>query len=189
MKHEATPVRLHSREGLALLFALAVVLLIGLLSYRSATALGRHADQIEVTERVVSGIDALLSSLTEAETGQRGFLLTGDDHATWGPYRQARAEIPVLLKSLGTLTTTYPDQAERIERLNPLIDEKLGELERTIELRRSNGLDAALAVVQTDRGRAAMDQARGICLLEHSNRIHRTAEPVFAAGATEPTRR
>jgi len=163
MKHEATPVRLHSREGLALLFALAVVLLIGLLSYRSATALGRHADQIEVTERVVSGIDALLSSLTEAETGQRGFLLTGDDRYL-GPYRQARAEIPVLLKSLGTLTTTYPDQAERIERLNPLIDEKLGELERTIELRRSNGLDAALAVVQTDRGRAAMDQARGICL-------------------------
>jgi signal transduction histidine kinase/DNA-binding response OmpR family regulator len=163
LKYEAKPVRLYSREGLALLFALGVVLLIGLLSYRSSAALGRHADQMELTERLVSGISALLSALTEAETGQRGFLLTGEDRYM-APYLQARADIPALLKSLGTVSMTRPDQAARIERLNPLINEKLGELERTIEIRRSQGLDAALAVVRTDHGRAVMDQVRGICL-------------------------
>jgi signal transduction histidine kinase/DNA-binding NarL/FixJ family response regulator len=163
LKYEAKPVRLYSREGLALLFALGVVLLIGLLSYRSSTTLGRQADQIELTERVVTGINALISSLTEAETGQRGFLLTGEDHYL-APYLQARADIPALLKSLEALTTTRPEQAARIERLRPLVSDKLGELARTIELRRSNGIDAALAVVRTDQGRAVMDQMRGICL-------------------------
>jgi len=162
MKHEVSPVSLHSREWLTLLFALAVVLLIGLLSYRSSTALGRHAYEIEATERVVTGINALISSLTDAETGQRGFLLTGEDRYL-GPYRQARADIPVLLKSLGALTTADPEQAERIELLGPLVREKLGELARTIELRQSRGIDAALAVVRTDRGRAVMDRVRGIC--------------------------
>jgi signal transduction histidine kinase/DNA-binding response OmpR family regulator len=163
MKHEAKPVSLHSREGIALLFALAVVLLIGLLSFRSSTAFGRHTDQMEVTQRVVSGINALISSLTAAETGQRGFLLTGEDRYL-GPYRQARADIPAQLKSLGTLSANHPEQAERIERLNPLVDEKLGELAQTVELRQNEGIDAALAVVRTDRGRAVMDQVRGICL-------------------------
>src|SRR6202034_1554635 len=108
LKYEAKPVRLYSREGLALLFALGEVLLIGLLSYRSSAALGRHADQMELTERLVSGIRALPSALTGAETGQHGFLLTGEDRYM-APYLQARADIPALLKSLGTVSMTRPD--------------------------------------------------------------------------------
>lgn len=82
-----------SREGLALLFALAVLLLAAFLSYRGWTAFDRYADQLEVKRGIVIGTSALLSSLANAETGQRGFLLTGDDRYL-GPYRQARAEIP-----------------------------------------------------------------------------------------------
>jgi signal transduction histidine kinase/CheY-like chemotaxis protein len=153
----------HSREGIALLFALAVVMLIGLLSYRSSTAFGRRTDQLELTQRLVSGINALRSSVTDAETAQRGFVLTGEDRYL-EPGRQARADIPVLLKSLGTLSTAHPDQAERIQRLDSLVNEKLEELDLTIELRRSKGFDASLAVVRSDRGRAVMEQVRAICL-------------------------
>ena len=163
MKYKVTPVNLYSREGLALLFALAVVLLIGLLSYRGSTAFGRHADQVEVTEHFVSGINALVFSLTEAETGQRGFLLTGEERYL-GPYRQASADIPALLKSLARSGAANADQAGRIERLRPLIDEKLEELAQTIEIRRSTGLNAALAVVRTDLGKSLMDRVLGICL-------------------------
>jgi signal transduction histidine kinase/DNA-binding response OmpR family regulator len=161
MNHEVRPVSLHSREGLALLSALAVVLMIVLFSYRGWAALGRDADQQAVTRRILTGINALRASLTDAETGQRGFLLTGEDRYL-EPYRHARAAIPGLLKSLGTATMSRPDQAKRIERLNPLVNEKLEELELTIELRRSKGFEAALAVVRSDRGRVAMDQMRGI---------------------------
>jgi CHASE3 domain sensor protein len=162
MKHEVTLVSLHSRERFALLFALAVVLLIGFVSYRGWTAFGRHLDQLEVTQGTVSGINALISSLTDAESGQRGFLLTGEDRYL-GTYREARASIPVLLQSLGTVSLAHPGQAQRIKSLNPLVNEKLQELELTIELRRSKGFDAALAVVRTDRGKEVMDQVRGIC--------------------------
>jgi signal transduction histidine kinase/CheY-like chemotaxis protein len=164
MKHEVAPAGLHPREGPALLlFAFAVVLLIGLLSYRGSTTFGRRTDQLEVTQRLVSGINALRSSVTDAETAQRGFVLTGEDRYL-EPYRQARADIPALLKSLATLSMTRPDQAERIERLDSLVNEKLGELDLTIELRRSKGFDASLAVVRSDRGRAVMEHVREICL-------------------------
>jgi signal transduction histidine kinase/DNA-binding response OmpR family regulator len=163
MNHEVRPVSLHSREGLALLSALAMVLLIALFSYRASTAFGREVDAVEKTQRILSGTNALLGSLKDAETGQRGFLLTGEDRYL-EPYRQARADIPALLKSLGAEAIARPDQAQRVERLAPLVNEKLEELTRTIELRQSKGLDAALVVVRSDRGRVAMDQMREICL-------------------------
>ncbi len=162
MKHEVKLVRLHSREGLALLFALGVVLLIAFLSYRSWSASRRHAEQVDVAQRTASGINELLLLITNAETGQRGFVLTGEDRYL-DPYRQASAQIPLLLKSLRTVTVGRPDEAQRIESLSPLIEGKLAELASTIELRRSKGFDAALAVVRTDRGRALMDQMREIC--------------------------
>jgi signal transduction histidine kinase/CheY-like chemotaxis protein len=162
MKHEGTPVNLRSREGLVLLFALGVVLGIAFLSYRSWAASGRHADQVEVTQGTVSGVNALLLAVTNAETGQRGFLLTGEERYL-EPYRQARVDIPVLLESLRRVAVARADQAQRIESLRPLIDEKLAELALTIELRQTRGFDAALAVVRTDRGRALMGRMRGIC--------------------------
>jgi CHASE3 domain sensor protein len=116
MNHEVQPVSLHSREGLALLSALAVVLLIAFFSYRGWTAFGRNADQQEVMRRTLSGITALRASLTDAETGQRGFVLTGED-SYLDPYRRARADIPELLKSLRAVTMDSPDQAQTYRKL------------------------------------------------------------------------
>ena len=138
MRYEGTLLSLRSREGLALLFALAVVLAMVFLSVRSWRTSRRHAEQVEVTQSTISGINALLLALTNAETGQRGFLLTGEDRYL-DPYRQARLDIPQLLSSLRTTTRARPDQAQRIENLSPLIDEKLRELARTIELRHDRG--------------------------------------------------
>jgi len=121
-----TVLNLHSRQWLALLFALAVVLMIAFLSYRSWSVAVGHDDQVGVTQRTDSGINAPLLAITNAETGQRGFLLTGDDRYL-DPYRQARADIPRLLQALRTVTAGRPGQARRIQSLSPLIDEKLGE--------------------------------------------------------------
>jgi len=162
MSRGVRPIGLQSREGLALLSALAVVLSIAFFSYRGWAAFGRDADAVEEAQRILSGTDALLGSLKDAETGQRGFLLTGQDRYL-DPYRQARTAIPLLMKSLGADATAGPDQAQRVARLVPLVNEKLEELTRTIELRRTKGLDAALVVVRSDRGRMLMDRMREIC--------------------------
>lgn len=161
MNHEVRPISLHSREGLALLSAIAVVLLIAFFSYRSWAAFGRDADQQEVTRRILTGIIAVRASLTDAETGQRGFLLTGQDRYL-DSYRQARADMPVVFQALGTATMARPDQAERIRSLIPLVDEKLDELARTIELRGSQGPEAAFGVVD-DHRRMVTNEIREIC--------------------------
>ena len=153
---------IRSHEALSLAFALIVVVLIALLSYRSWAAFDRRTDELKVTEEVVAGVSGILSLLKDAETGQRGFLLTGDDRYL-APYRQALADVPVFLKRLEAVASQRPEQVQRFEALEPLIKDKFDELHQTIELRRKDDLDAALAVIRTGRGRAAMDRIRAIC--------------------------
>ena len=161
MNDEVTPLSLNSREGIALVFALGIVLLIAFVSYRNWTANGRRARQLEITSQTISGVDGLLLAITRAETGQRGFLLTGDDRYL-RPYRQALADIPALLKFLAESARSHRDQAERVRSLDGLVNGKLKELETTIEIRRHRGLNAALAVVRTEQGRTEMEQIQSI---------------------------
>jgi CHASE3 domain sensor protein len=147
-------------ELISLVCAVMLVLLIAILSYHSWISLGARSDELSITQEIVDGTDDLLSSLKDAETGQRGFLLTGADRYL-DPYRKAVVEIPITLKGLVDATQpSHPDQARQIEGLNPPIKDKLDELQKTIDLRRSKGLEAALAIVATDHGKAIMDQLR-----------------------------
>jgi PAS domain S-box-containing protein len=151
-------------ERVSLLVALLLVLLSAILSYRAWAAFEHHRQQALVTRQVMDGTTALLSSLTDAETGQRGFLLTGEDRYL-APYRQALKGIPANLDVLARIEAARrrPDQLQRVNRLRPLVQDKMDELVQTIEVRRSQGLDAALALVRSDRGRAKMDEIRAVC--------------------------
>jgi CHASE3 domain sensor protein len=150
-------------ERLSLLIALVLVLVSAVLTYRAWAAFERNRQEAQLTRQVVDGTTALLSSLKDAEAGQRGFLLTGSD-LYLEPYRHALAEIPANLDALARLESGRdPVQLRRVETLKPLVRAKMDELAQTIELRRSQGLDPALAIVRTDRGKAAMDRIRAIC--------------------------
>lgn len=150
-------------ERLSLVFALLLVLLIALLSFRAWAAYGVQSEQQEITQRVVTETNALLSSLKDAETGQRGFLLTGDENYLQ-PYQQAMHDIPVNLETLNKVTVTRrPDQEQRVMQLRPLIKSKLDEMEQTIDRRRASRPQEALAIVETDRGKILMDQIRAVC--------------------------
>src|SRR5712672_707533 len=144
-------------EFLSLFLALLLVLFIGLLSYRAWAAFGRRNEQFALSRQIVDDTNALLSSLKDAETGQRGFLLTGEDRYL-EPYRHALVEIPDTLNALTNAASSRSfDQAQLVDALKPLVKNKLDELGQTIELRQRMGFDAALAVVRSDRGRAVMD--------------------------------
>jgi PAS domain S-box-containing protein len=151
-------------ERLSLLIALLLVLLTAMFTYRAWAGFERTRQEAQITRRVVDGTTALLSSLRDAEAGQRGFLLTGSDRYL-EPYRRALVGIPADLDTLARIEAgrRYPQQRERIERLKPLVQDKMAELAQTIELRRSQGLDAALALVRSDRGQAEMERIRAIC--------------------------
>ena len=79
-------------ELLSLGFAIIPVVFIGILAYRTWVDFSNSSEQVQLSQQITDGTNALLSSLKDAETGQRGFLLTGEDRYL-DPYRQALTEI------------------------------------------------------------------------------------------------
>lgn len=100
-----------------------------------------------------------LSDLQDAETGQRGFLLTGDQ-AYLEPFNRAAVSTPRTLTELRRLTAGSPAQQARVRQLGPLSNAKLAELAQTVDLERKGRRQQALAIVMSGRGRELMRQVR-----------------------------
>jgi methyl-accepting chemotaxis protein len=149
--------RLVTGFGLAAL----TLVLIAAVSYRNTSLLIENDAQVAHTYQVRTGLADLVSLLKDAETGQRGYLITGDE-SYLVPYQSALAAIGGTLGDVRKLTADNPDQQRRLAALSPLIDAKMAELKQTIDLRRTEGLDAATKVVVSNVGKTAMDQARTI---------------------------
>jgi len=142
-----------------LIIASAMVILIGLLSFWSSESQRAAAGELRVSREIGDTTDDLLSMLKDAETGQRGYVLTGKD-TYLEPYNTATASIPGLVNRLRSATAGLPVQRERVEALQPVVAAKLQELAKTIEMRRSQGLTAAIEVIDSGRGKVLMDDIR-----------------------------
>ncbi|MGE0500609.1 MAG: CHASE3 domain-containing protein [Rhizobiaceae bacterium] len=101
----------------------------------------------------------VLSLLQDAETGQRGYLLTSED-AYLEPYRHAAEALPGQIAAVRDATKADPSRLQRIDRLDVATNEKLAELGRVIDLFRSGEAAQALAIVRSDEGKQIMDRAR-----------------------------
>ncbi|SCY49416.1 PAS domain S-box-containing protein [Nitrosospira sp. Nl5] len=139
--------------------SLLVVCAIALLSYRNIEAAKQASDQGKTAQSVRDASKDLLSMLKDAETGQRGYLLTGKEPYL-EPYHNAVSGIPDLLKQLDAQAAQTPEQAARVRKLQPLVLAKLAELQNTVELRRANKQAEALLIVDTSRGKRLMDEIR-----------------------------
>ncbi|HEY0465344.1 MAG TPA: CHASE3 domain-containing protein, partial [Polyangiaceae bacterium] len=146
---------------LALGFAVAVLMLlvIGLSGYRSTEHLIENDRWVSHTHEVRTRLADLISFLKDAETGQRGFVITGDD-AFLEPYRGSLPEIAKITADLRTLTADNEVQQRRLTALQPLIDGKLAELKKTVDLRRTQGFEPTMKIVSAGEGKALMDQIR-----------------------------
>src|SRR6202046_5216213 len=115
----------------------------------------------------LTSLEDVLSTVKDAETGQRGYLLT-DRESYLAPYNAATQQIAPRLDALQRLTADNPAQQERLAPLKQHAAAKLNELKLTIDLRRTQGQAAALAEVQTDRGKQDMDAIRdAVSAMEH----------------------
>jgi methyl-accepting chemotaxis protein len=146
---------------LAVAFALGPIILaiIGWIAYTNTTGLVEKRDQLQHSYLVLQQAEATSKLLVDAETGQRGYLLTGNDPYL-EPYRSALAAVNGAVARLAELTADNPRQQARIQSLRDALREKLAELAETIGLRKDKGLDAALEVVRSDRGKRYMDEIR-----------------------------
>lgn len=149
-------------EALMLGVSIAIAVVIALLAYWSGQAANAEREQLDTTQQVAKLNADLLSALKDAETGQRGFLLTGQERYL-EPYNQAVASIPQTIERLASATQNRSEQRAQVGMLQPLVSQKLAELQSTIDLRRANKISEALAIVQTDRGKEYMDRIRVVC--------------------------
>ena len=144
------------------LIAIAAVIVIAVLSYDSLKITQSSAQSLTRTVEVLARIQGLLSTLLDAETGQRGYLLTGRD-SYLEPFLEAKQGLATQLASARTLLADDPAQRNRLETLQAVAADKMQEMSATIDMRRGGRTDAALADVLTDRGKKAMDRIRLIC--------------------------
>ncbi len=139
--------------------ALAILVAVAWAAYRNITSMVEANQRENHTRLVIRGLDRLLSTLKDAETGQRGFLITGQE-SYLGPYIEAVGLLDEEMASLKVLARDDPGRLKWLQEIEAVVSDKLSELKQTIELRRAKGFEAARQVVMADVGRAGMDDAR-----------------------------
>jgi CHASE3 domain sensor protein len=141
--------------------AAATVLTVGIGGYQSTHRLIENDAWVSHTQQVRHELSGLLALLVDAETGQRGFLITGID-AFLEPYNHATGEIEKKTDEIRALTKDNANQQRRLDNLRPLVESKMTALRGHIEARRSGGLNSAAALVNLGDGKRAMDQIRRV---------------------------
>ena len=141
-------------------FVVAVLLaaLVAVPSFRAFRQIKGAAEARKHTYTVLHCSDDLLSALRDAETGQRGYLLTDDD-AFLEPYLAVRDLINGQLTNLRQITESKSAQ-QHLDALAPLIAGKMAEMSHVMELRRDQGVAAAQSVVKDAQGKRLMDSIR-----------------------------
>lgn len=116
-------------------------------------------DQVERSQQIRRAAGALLQALVDAETGQRGFLLTGRPEFL-DPYNRADRSVPEHIDELERLTGGDPLLGDQIAPMLNAARDKLAELDRSLTLARTGRTGEALQLVQSGRGEAQMDSIR-----------------------------
>ena len=139
--------------------SLAISVGLGLYSYRNLRETREASRWEKHTYLVMLELDNLFSSLKDAESGQRGFVITGN-RKYLDPYYEALVTVRTHLAALNDLTRDNPDQQRRLARIEPLIRTKLSLIDDTIRLRSSAGFQSARDRIMTDAGKKTMDALR-----------------------------
>jgi len=147
-------------------FGLAILLLIAVgiyatVSFRVFTA---SSNEVNHTIAVMNKLDSALTLMIDAETGQRGYIISGDEKFL-DPYNIVLSPengIDQTLQDLRQLTIDNPKQQKSIDELIPLVAKKIKFMQDTITMRKIDGFEAAQKLVLTDSGKETMDSIRQV---------------------------
>ena len=159
--HGTNPWTVGRKVALGFGLSFTLLLLVAGIAYRSIEALVENNAQIDHSHTVLEHIGAALSIAKDAETGQRGFVITGDP-TFLGPYEQALTAISGNNAELRRLLRDNPDQLARLSQMEVLEQAKLTELKRVIDERRTKGFEGASAIILAGDGKRQMDEVRRI---------------------------
>src|SRR5438552_1788687 len=145
------------RIGIAILFAALVI--DGLASYRATRTLIGNEQWVTHTYQVIGEIEGILCTLKDAETGERGYIITGAD-TYLEPYDAALRQIDARIRHLEMLTADNPRQQARIPILENKIAARLEGLKTGITLRNNGDIEGAHQLIQGGSGKQMMDDLR-----------------------------
>jgi len=145
--------------GIAVVVSSVVLTIAGLVAYRSVEALASTSEEVLRSKELELSLERALSTLRDAETSQRGYLVTGSEEYL-EPYYKALHELDGRLITIESRLRDRGDPPETMRKLREVVSRKLGELARTIELYRAGQVRQALVLVNSDEGKVAMDAIR-----------------------------
>ncbi len=164
-------------------FSLALVAALALIfvsegTYHASVDSVERLDELSATR---ASHNLLLRQLLDAESGQRGYLITGRPEYL-GPYRKSMTQIADTLKALNEFYAQNPDQVKRFTELAKLVSDKVSEMDTMVQLRTDGRDDAWHALIETDIGREQMEAIRLTAeeLIAHeTTQIATTRESIF----------
>lgn len=171
------------------LLTLAIVLLLAsnIATFVMIQRTARFNDDVERAQQLRRHARTVLINLIDAETGQRGFLLTGNAEYL-EVHGEASRELPDQLEELTRLAAGDPDIEPRVAHLRELAEAKLAELDRTVGMARTGRLGPALSIVRSNEGKAAMDafrnEAAAVDEITQTRLDFRTRQSEWAGGVT-----
>jgi signal transduction histidine kinase len=139
--------------------ALVILVLVGVHSYRSLVQTDADRKWVNHTHQVIEKLDAVLNNLLDIETGTRGYVLTGEG-TYLDPYNSAFVQVRQNIKDVRGLTVDNPVQQAALDKLEPLIAERLDTAQGVIQIRTQQGLAAGAQSIRAGAGQQLMNQIR-----------------------------
>ncbi|WP_312194184.1 response regulator [Sphingobacterium multivorum] len=136
--------------------SLLILLASSTASYISIRKQSHNSAMVDHSRRVMSRVNKILQDLQNAETGQRGFLLTGMDKFL-DPYKTGLQSLPQSLSRAHDLTSDNPEQQQIIDTLSTLVQSRLAKLENLVNIKKRGGM---VTVSQLEEGKTYMDSCR-----------------------------
>lgn len=152
--HLPTPIFLGA--GLIVILTLAVSFS---LIYRNSVLLMKEENWVQHTHEVIAKIESLLSSMIDVETGQRGFVISGNE-SFLEPFQAGAQTAKPRLEELKQLVADNDQQRAALQELEPLIDRKISLSTEIIEARKKDGLLMAASLISDGEGKRVMDTIR-----------------------------
>jgi PAS domain S-box-containing protein len=141
--------------------ALAILLAVGVAQYRTIQTLIETDGWVAHTNRALDELDRAALAVEAMESDARGYVATGDEsfvskEQDWG------SEAEDHIRLLQVLSADNPRQRRDLERLGPLVEQKLAFMHRLVALRSKQGLEPATRLIATGQGRRLMSDIRAL---------------------------
>ncbi|CAN5563911.1 hypothetical protein BH09PLA1_BH09PLA1_01130 [soil metagenome] len=150
-----------NRVAIAFWLVLTVLAIVRLIFFSVTTGYIDNSRRTERAQQTLQELHSTLSELQDAETGQRGFVLTGDEKYL-EPYTAAVQSLPGCLVKLGALVADDPEQATRHQQAETIARKKLAEAAEVIKRYREGGFEVAQARIREGIGKTLMDEFRAL---------------------------